>query len=84
VKPKQSRRSKGERDILRRAEFLAGATVKDLRACLWQYISCDDLRVLGLAWNIATNKHEPTKAAVLARRIRRVRKDLGFEEVRNV
>lgn len=65
-------------DVLNRARNLVNTSVQDMESGLHAYFKREDLRVLGAAWNIASSRGEKTKAVILARRIKQVKKGLGI------
>lgn len=78
MKAKKQEKPKGYSVVLSRSRELAKMPDEDVRRIMPFYHDKLDLRVLGAAWNIANSRGEKTKAVILARRIKQVKKGLGL------
>jgi hypothetical protein len=62
--------------VLQLARDLVNTSVEDMQSGLWAYKTRFDLRVLGAAFAIVNNRGEKTKAKILDRKIRMLKKEL--------
>lgn len=64
--------------VLSRAKFLVNTSVQDMQSGIHTYWSREDLRVLSVGLIIVRKRGEKTKAGILERKIKAIRKDIGL------